>query len=51
MVGIIQRDRHIRVSHRFPGLRAGEDDVLHGGSAQLFDLLLAQYPAHSVRNI
>ena len=51
VVGIVQRDRDIGISHRFSRFGPGKDDVLHRGASELFDLLLSQHPAHSVRYV
>ena len=51
MVGIVQRNRHIGVTQRLPGLCARENDILHTGAPQLFDTLLAQHPPDGIRHI
>ena len=51
VVGIVQCDSHVSISHGLSRFRAGKYDVLHGGAAQLLDPLLAQHPADSVRHI
>ena len=51
MVGIIQCDGHIGISQRLAQLCTGENDVLHGATAQLPGALLSQHPAHGIRDI
>ena len=51
MVRIVQRNRHIGKAQGPPQLGAGKNDILHGMSPQLFDLLLAQNPADRVGDI
>ena len=51
MVRIVQRNRHIGKAQGPPQLGAGKNDILHGMSPQLFDLLLAQDPADRVGDI
>ena len=51
VIPVIQCDRHIGIAHGLTDFRTGKYDILHGSAAQLFDALLAQNPADSIRHI
>ena len=48
MIPIIQGNCYISKSLRLSKLCTGENNVLHTGTAQLFDTLLTQYPADGI---
>ena len=50
-VRVVKDERHLAERELAARLRAAEDDVLHGGAAQRLCRLLAQHPAHGVRNV
>ncbi len=51
VIGIVEDERDLRDADRLARRRPGEDDVLHGLTAQLFGALLAQDPQDGVGNI
>ena len=51
MVGIVKRNCYVGVAHRLSGFCAGENDILHGRTAQLLYALLAKYPTDGVCHI
>src|SRR6266550_3577009 len=50
-VRVVEHERDLRHIHRAPAGRALEDDVLHLPSPQQAGRLLAEHPAHGVRDV
>ena len=51
VVGVIQCDRYEGKTKRFTIGRTCKDDIFHLRSTELFDLLLAKYPADRIRYV
>ena len=48
---VVENQRDLRDVQRTPLRRAREDDVLRARAAQVADVLLAEHPAHGIRDI
>ena len=47
-VGVVENQLDLGDAYRLAGRRAGEDDVLHGRSAQMLRIALAENPQHRI---
>lgn len=48
---VVKNQRDLGHIERLPRGRTGEDNVLRARAAQISDILLAEHPAHSIRNV
>ena len=51
MVAVVQSNGNISIAQRLSGLCSRENNILHTGTAQLFDALFTQYPSYRIRNV
>ena len=51
MIGVVERDRNIRIAERLAVLRSCENNILHGRTSKLLRALFSEHPAHRIRDV